>query len=116
MTMPRVVAISQHAQQRAIQKVADLFTGFSLIFRRPGRWHQATAVGAKRKQQSRDPASAQRRKRPSTGMRSGRRIRPLSVIQLLQREWLFLPLSSHPAGRPAMPELGWVAADFDTRR
>ena len=47
MTMPRVVAISQHAQQRAIQKVADLFTGFSLIFRRPGRWHQATAVGAK---------------------------------------------------------------------
>src|SRR5437762_11193285 len=47
MTMPRVVAISQHAQQRAIQKVADLFTGFSLIVRRPGRWHQATAVGAK---------------------------------------------------------------------
>jgi hypothetical protein len=29
MTMPRVVAISQHSQQRAIQKVADLFTGFS---------------------------------------------------------------------------------------
>jgi hypothetical protein len=34
--MPRVVAISQHGQQRAIQKVADLFTGFSLIIRR--RW------------------------------------------------------------------------------
>jgi len=31
-----------------MQKVADLFTGFSLIIRRHGRWHQATAVGQKR--------------------------------------------------------------------
>jgi hypothetical protein len=45
MTMPRVVAISQPGQRRAIQKVADLFTGFSLITRRRGRWHQATAIG-----------------------------------------------------------------------
>jgi hypothetical protein len=28
-----------------MQKVADLFTGFSLITRRRGRWRQATAVG-----------------------------------------------------------------------
>jgi hypothetical protein len=28
MTMPGVVAISQPGQRRAIQKVADLFTGF----------------------------------------------------------------------------------------
>jgi hypothetical protein len=46
MTMPRVVAISQHGQRRTIQKVADLLTGFSLIIRRRGRWRQATAVGA----------------------------------------------------------------------
>jgi hypothetical protein len=29
-----------------MQKVADLFTGFSLITHRRGRWRQATAVGA----------------------------------------------------------------------